>query len=77
MPLSSSDAKSVMEVLKGLSNKGRTIIITIHQPSKDIYEMMDNALILGVGGRLIYYGSVTDAYTRFKTDPDPDSLFEW
>lgn len=52
--LSSSDAKSVMEVLKALTQKGRTIIITIHQPSKDIYEMMDNALILGVGGRLIY-----------------------
>ena len=74
--LSSSDAKSVMQVLKALTEKGRTIIITIHQPSKDIYEMMNNALILGVGGRLIYYGLVTDAYKRFKTAPDPDSLFE-
>jgi len=45
--LSSADAKSVMEVLKGLSQKGRTIILTIHQPAKEIYEMMDNALILG------------------------------
>lgn len=74
--LSSSDAKSVMQVLKGLSEKGRTIIITIHQPAKDVYEMMDNALVLGVGGRLIFYGPVTDAYKRFKTKPDPDSLFE-
>ena len=74
--LSSSDAKSVMQVLKELSNKGRTIIITIHQPSKEVYEMMDNALVLGVGGRLIYYGSVTDSYKRFRTAPDPDSLFE-
>jgi ABC transport system ATP-binding/permease protein len=74
--LSSSDAKSVMEVLKELSNKGRTIIITIHQPSKEIYEMMDNALVLGVGGRLIFFGPVKDAYKRFRTAPDPDSLFE-
>ncbi|MDJ0764587.1 MAG: ATP-binding cassette domain-containing protein [Myxococcota bacterium] len=74
--LSSSDAKSVMQVLKALTQKGRTIIITIHQPSKEIYEMMDNALILGVGGRLIYYGSVGDAYRRFNTAADPDSLFE-
>jgi ABC-type multidrug transport system ATPase subunit len=74
--LSSADAKSVMEVLKGLSKKGRTIILTIHQPAKEIYEMMDNALILGVGGRLIYYGSTTDAYTRFRSGPTPDLLFE-
>ncbi len=74
--LSSSDAKSVMQVLKELTQKGRTIIITIHQPSKDIYEMMDNALILGVGGRLIYYGPVTGAYKRFGTEENPDSLFE-
>jgi len=74
--LSSADAKSVMEVLKGLSKKGRTIILTIHQPAKEIYEMMDNALILGVGGRLIYYGSTTDAYARFGSGPNPDSLFE-
>jgi ABC-type multidrug transport system ATPase subunit len=74
--LSSSDAKSVMEVLKGLADKGRTIILTIHQPAKDVYEMMDNALILGVGGRLIYYGSTVDAYQRFGSDDNPDALFE-
>ncbi len=74
--LSSSDAKSVMQVLKALTEKGRTIIITIHQPSKEIYEMMDNALILGVGGRLVFYGQVTDAYQHLGTAPDPDSLFE-
>lgn len=65
-----------MEVLTGLSKKGRTIVITIHQPSREIYEMMDNALILGVGGRLIYYGPVKDSYARFHTDPNPDALFE-
>jgi ABC transport system ATP-binding/permease protein len=74
--LSSSDAKSVMDVLKGLSKKGRTIILTIHQPAKEIYELMDNALILGVGGRLIYYGSTVDAYARFGSAPNPDGLFE-
>lgn len=74
--LSSSDAKSVMDVLKKLSQKGRTIILTIHQPAKEIYEMMDNALILGVGGRLIYYGQTTGAYKRFGSGESPDSLFE-
>jgi ABC-type multidrug transport system ATPase subunit len=74
--LSSSDAKSVMDVLKKLSDKGRTIILTIHQPAKEIFEMMDNALILGVGGRLIYYGPTKDAYKRFGSADNPDALFE-
>jgi ABC-type multidrug transport system ATPase subunit len=74
--LSSSDAKSVMEVLKGLSERGRTIILTIHQPSKEVYEMMDNALILGVGGRLIYYGPIRESYERFGSAQSPDALFE-
>ena len=74
--LSSSDAKSVMDILKKLSLKGRTIILTIHQPAKDIYELMDNALILGVGGRLIYFGPTVDSYEHFGSDANPDSLFE-
>ena len=74
--LSSADAKSVMEILKELSNKGRTIIMTIHQPAKEIYELMDDALILGVGGRLIYFGPTKEAYERFGSNDNPDSLFE-
>ncbi|MDD5309113.1 MAG: ATP-binding cassette domain-containing protein [Deltaproteobacteria bacterium] len=74
--LSSSDAKSVMKVLKDLADKGRTIVLTIHQPSREVYEMMHNVLILGVGGRLIYYGPVRDSYARFETAPNPDAVFE-
>lgn len=74
--LSSTDAKGVMELLEGLRNQGRTIIITIHQPSSELYEMMDMVLILGVGGRMVYYGPVRGAYQHFNTAPSPDALFE-
>jgi ABC transport system ATP-binding/permease protein len=74
--LSSADARGVMQVLEALSERGRTIIVTIHQPSREIYEAMDNALILGVGGRLIYFGPVTGAYRHFGTKASPDALFE-
>jgi len=74
--LSSADAKGVMEVLEGLRDRGRTIIVTIHQPSRELYEMMDMVLILGVGGRVVYWGPVRGAYRHFKTAPNPDALFE-
>jgi len=53
--LSSVDTKSVMETLKRLTDKGKTIIITIHQPSLRNYKMMDNVIIL-THGECAYYG---------------------
>lgn len=53
--LSSVDTKSVMETLKKLTDSGKTIIITIHQPSLTNYKMMDNIIIL-THGQCAYYG---------------------
>lgn len=74
--LSSTDAMGVMELLERLRDQGRTIIVTIHQPSRELYEMMDMVLILGVGGRMVYYGPVRAVYRHFKTAPTPEALFE-
>ena len=53
--LSAVDAKIVIEKLKELSDKGKTVILTIHQPSLSNYTMMDNITIL-TKGKLAYYG---------------------
>jgi len=53
--LSAVDTKMVMELLRKLADEGRTIIITIHQPSLDVYKLMDNVIILSYG-KLAYYG---------------------
>lgn len=74
--LSSADAKGVLRVLRELRDAGRTIIITIHQPSRELFEMMDNVVLLGSGGRLVYYGPVLQSYERFDSAPNPDALFE-
>ncbi|KAF9013043.1 ATP-binding cassette sub- G member 2, partial [Haplosporangium bisporale] len=37
--LSSTDALNVAKVIKDLSSKGRTVILTVHQPRSDIYEV--------------------------------------
>ena len=53
--LSSVDAKVVMEKLKELSDAGKTILLTIHQPSLINYKKMDNMIIL-TKGNLAYFG---------------------
>lgn len=40
--LDSFMAASVVKVLRGLSDSGRTVIATIHQPSSGIFEMFDD-----------------------------------
>lgn len=60
--LSSEDALLVMKMLRELANSGKTILLTIHQPSLSAYRLLDNLVLLGkdVGsrrpGRLVYYG---------------------
>ncbi len=53
--LSAVDTKMVMELLRKLADSGKTIIITIHQPSFDNYKIMDHQIILSYG-KLAYFG---------------------
>lgn len=53
--LSSEDTLVVMDVLRKLADEGKTIILTIHQPSLEAYRKMDNVIILS-SGKLMYYG---------------------
>ena len=53
--LDSKSALDVAKILKMLAKNGRTIITTIHQPSKEILERFDNIMCLS-DGKLIYDG---------------------
>jgi len=68
--LSSVDAKIVIEKLKDLSNKGKTVILTIHQPSLTNYKLMDNIAILSKG-KLSFYGpSHPDSISFFNNNSE-------
>ena len=54
--LSSVDTRVVMDKLKELSDNGKTVILTIHQPSLTNYKKMDNIIIL-THGELAYFGA--------------------
>lgn len=64
--LSSMDSEKVMALLKRQTLKGKLVIINIHQPSSDIYKMLDKLLIIDKGGYIIYNGNPMDAIVYFK-----------
>ena len=62
--LDSSNALKIMNVLKEQAALGKNIILTIHQPSSTIFEMLDR-LLLVTCGRCVYLGRTMDAYRYF------------
>ncbi|KAK7422801.1 hypothetical protein QQX98_001362 [Neonectria punicea] len=49
-------ANSIMEVLQGLANEGRTLILTIHQARSTLFAEFGNVLLLARGGAQVYAG---------------------
>jgi ABC-type multidrug transport system ATPase subunit len=64
--LSSADSEKVFNLLKRQALKGKLVITNIHQPSSDLYKMLDKLLVMDQGGRIIYYGNPVSAITYFK-----------
>ncbi|KAJ2180187.1 hypothetical protein GGF45_002084 [Coemansia sp. RSA 551] len=57
-PTSGLDAHSalmVMYQLKAVANEGRTVVAVLHQPSSEMFEMIDDLLVL-FEGRTVYLG---------------------
>lgn len=64
--LSSSDSEKIIQLLKDQTRNGRLVIATIHQPSSEIYKMLDRLWILDKGGYPVYSGNPADAIVYFK-----------
>ncbi|ATY65700.1 ABC efflux transporter [Cordyceps militaris] len=58
-------ASSIMEVLHGLANEGRTLILTIHQARSDLFKHFGNVLLLSRGGHPVYAGAGRDMLGYF------------
>lgn len=84
-PTSGLDASSALLVMKSLEQlvriEGVTVCSVIHQPRKFIFDLFDSLLLLGVGGRMVYHGTVEDANPYFTslgyTLPSGESLADW
>ncbi len=66
--LSSMDSEKVMLLLKRQVLKGKLVMCNIHQPSSDIFKLLDKLIIMDTGGKVIYFGNPIDAVVYFKTE---------
>ena len=51
-----SGAMNIMEVVRELSGSGVTCVCVIHQPRGEIYNLIDNIIVLSSGGHIAYSG---------------------
>ncbi len=85
--LSSEDALLVMEGLRELALEGRTILLTIHQPSREVFRLMDNLVVVSRDvetrnpARVVYYGPAYPEAIRFfnpdlslPAEPSPEGV---
>lgn len=74
--LSSKDTADLIGVLRKLVDRGRTVVLTIHQPSREVYQKMDHVLCMARGGRVAFFGPPQpDSYQYFGVnDQSPDSV---
>lgn len=68
--LSSADSESMMLLLKEQTLKNKLVFANIHQPSSDIFKLLDKLIVLDKGGRVIYYGNPLDALVYFKSEAE-------
>jgi ABC-type multidrug transport system ATPase subunit len=55
--------RSVMQLLRTMSDAGRTIVVTTH--AMDSLDLCDRVLVLTAGGRTVYYGPPAAMLTHF------------
>ncbi|CDK29990.1 unnamed protein product [Kuraishia capsulata CBS 1993] len=58
-------ASSILDVLRKLTEEGKTVIMTIHQPRFDLFNSFGSVLLLSKGGRVAFDGSPTEMLDHF------------
>ncbi len=76
--LSAQDTMDLVRLLRRLAGQGRTICLTIHQPSYAAFIQMDQVLVLEEGGHVAWFGpAAVDSFEYFGvTDREPGALLE-
>ena len=60
-------ATSIIEVLQGLAEEGRTLIMTIHQSRSDFFKSFGTILLLARGGSVAYSGKGSSMLAHFDS----------
>eukprot|EP01119_Soliformovum_irregulare_P018968 TRINITY_DN5922_c0_g1_i1.p1 TRINITY_DN5922_c0_g1~~TRINITY_DN5922_c0_g1_i1.p1 ORF type:complete len:966 (-),score=184.84 TRINITY_DN5922_c0_g1_i1:909-3488(-) len=65
--LDSSSSKAICDSLQQLCTLGMTVIAVLHQPRYEIFEMFHKVLLLGKGGKTIYFGPTNQVEAYFES----------
>jgi len=77
-PTSGLDPKTdldVMNLLKGIALKGKIVILTTHNITKENFEILSHLIVLSKGGKLAYFGKANKAAEYFGVN-QPYEIFE-
>jgi ABC-type multidrug transport system ATPase subunit len=64
--LSARDSDNILQHLRGLANRGKGVLLTIHSPDIEALDLMDRLLVLDTGGYVAYYGPPLEAMPYFS-----------
>jgi ABC-type multidrug transport system ATPase subunit len=65
--LSSNDSINLINTLREQTLRGKLVFMNIHQPSSDIFKLIDQLIVLDDEGYIVYTGDPLDAIVYFKT----------
>ncbi|KAL2836312.1 ABC-2 type transporter-domain-containing protein [Aspergillus pseudoustus] len=72
-------AFNIVRFLKKLATAGQAILVTIHQPSAQLFYEFDTVLLLARGGKTVYFGDIghqastlKSYFRRYNADCPPD-----
>ena len=63
--LDSENADYLLNTINSLAQQGRTVVMTLHQPSSAMFKKFDQLMLLA-SGRVVYYGPANDALNYFE-----------
>lgn len=69
-PLGDND---VMSIMRGLSDKGKTVVLSTHNVTHELFQLIDQLLVLAKG-KLLYFGSPENAMKFFDVS-QPAEIF--
>lgn len=58
--LDGQSAFNTVRFLRKLADVGQAVLVTIHQPSAQLFAQFDTLLLLGKGGKTVYFGEIGD-----------------
>lgn len=64
--LSSADSEVIIGVLREVADKGRLVVLNIHQPSSDLFKLFDQLLFIDQGGYPVYFGPAVRVVSYLK-----------